>query len=53
MESKKYTQLNDQLQTMDTYIITPEKQTELGIDAEKLQQFQRYFDSDCVVWVFL
>jgi len=30
VESKKYTQFNDQLQTMDAYIFaTPEKQTEL------------------------
>jgi len=43
MESKTYTEFNNQLQTMDTYMFsTPEKQIELGLSGEQLQQFQAY-----------
>ncbi len=41
MNSKQYSQLNDELKIMDTYIFsTPEKQTELGLDNKQLQQLQ-------------
>ncbi|MDC9715621.1 MAG: hypothetical protein PSN36_07395 [Gammaproteobacteria bacterium] len=43
MINKKYSELNDQLQNMNTYIFsTPEKQTELGLDAAQLKQFDTY-----------
>jgi len=43
MENKKYTEFNNQLQIMHDYIYsTPEKQIELGINAEQLQQFGTY-----------
>ncbi len=43
MDSKQYITLNNQLNTMDTYIFsTPEKQTELGLDGNQLMQFQAY-----------
>jgi len=43
MESKIYTEFNNQLQIMDTYIyITPEKQTELGWGGAQLDKFNLY-----------